>query len=175
MFNPNEFKEVADNVLNFESLPDEGKCRTAIGRYYYYIFLKIREIVKEVERDREDGIYGLLNRGAAHRVLPIYFKILACRINHRNLRMKLIKLSDELNELRDRRNEADYQLDSMIDSLMANDVKSRVEELEQIVDTISYEEPENKINIVGLKNILVYFRDILPTYNDVINMMYRRR
>jgi hypothetical protein len=118
--------------LNFESLPDEGKFRTAIGRYYYYIFLKIREIVREVEKDREDGIYGLLNRGTAHRVLPLYFKILAFRINNGNLRMKFIKLSDELNELRDKRNEADYQLDSMVDSLIANDVKNRWKNLSRL-------------------------------------------
>ena len=107
MLNVDEFKEVAEKLSNFKSLPDGGKYRTAIGRYYYYIFLKIREIIKEVEKDREDGIYELLNTGKAHRVLPAYFKVLSKKIELNELKESFIKLAKTLEDLRKLRNKCD--------------------------------------------------------------------
>ena len=114
MFNIDEFKEIAEKLPTFKSLPNEGKYRTAIGRYYYYIFLKLREVVKEIEQDREDGIYGLLNSGKAHKALPAYFRALSDKIRVNNLKNDLITLAEALEDLRKLRNMCDYDVDVSI-------------------------------------------------------------
>ncbi|ACX72881.1 conserved hypothetical protein [Methanocaldococcus vulcanius M7] len=177
MFDIDEFKEIAEKLPTFKSLPDEGKYRTAIGRYYYYIFLKLREIAKEIEEDREDGIYGLLNSGKAHGALPAYFTAFADNLRFdNNLRAELIKLADNLSRLRGKRNKCDYSIHENITFFDVIGAKKRVDTIEQIITNISYQKPKSKTKIVGLKNVLKYFKDKdkLPTYNDVINMMYRR-
>lgn len=52
-----------------------------------------------------------------------------------------------------------------------------IEIIEQTITNLSYQKPKSKTKIVGLKNVLKYFKDKdnLPTYNEVINIMYRRR
>ena len=175
MLNVDEFKEVAEKLSNFKSLPDGGKYRTAIGRYYYYIFLKIREIIKEVEKDREDGIYELLNTGKAHRVLPAYFKVLSKKIELNELKESFIKLAKTLEDLRKLRNKCDYEVDVSISFTKVIEAEVDIEIIEQIINNISYQEPKNNTEIVGLKNILIYFKDKLPSSDEIINIMYRRR
>jgi uncharacterized protein (UPF0332 family) len=170
-----EFKEVAEKLPTFKSLPDEGKYRTAIGRYYYYIFLKIREIVKEVEKDREDGIYGLLNTGKAHRALPAYFRALSKKVRVNKLRNSFIELAEALEDLRELRNKCDYEVDISISFTKVIEAEIDIEIIEQIISNISYQKPKSNTKIVGLKNILIYFQDKLPSTDEVINIMYRRR
>ena len=134
MLNVDEFKEVAEKLSNFKSLPDGGKYRTAIGRYYYYIFLKIREIIKEVEKDREDGIYGLLNTGKAHRALPAYFRALSKKVRVNKLRNSFIELAEALEDLRELRNSLSHEypddLPEIVDTI--NEVFEKLEFLEGI-------------------------------------------
>ena len=52
-FDCSEFKEIADKIQNFKSLPNEGRYSTAIGRYYYFIFLKIRDTIYGIDEREE--------------------------------------------------------------------------------------------------------------------------
>jgi len=177
VFNIDEFKEIAEKLPTFKSLPNEGKYRTAIGRYYYYIFLKLREVVKEIEQDREDGIYGLLNSGKAHKALPVYFRALSDKIRVNNLKNDLITLAEALEDLRKLRNMCDYDVEVSISFTKVIEAEIDIEIIEQTITNLSYQKPKSKTKIVGLKNVLKYFKDKdnLPTYNEVINIMYRRR
>ena len=78
-FNVEEFKEIADKISNFESLPNEGKYRTAIGRYYYYTFLTVRDMIYEV--DKREDVEKYYSSGLIHSFIRIYlnkFKL----VNH---------------------------------------------------------------------------------------------
>ena len=174
MFNIGEFKEVANKVPNYKSLPDEGKYRTAIGRDYYFIFLKLREIVKDVENDRENGIILYLNRGMAHTVLPIYFELLSNSIRSRKLKEDLNNISDSLRALRKLRNKCDYNLYSTITSYEVREAEDELNTIEDIISNITYKNQRDKIEIIGLKDILNHFKENLPSSDDVLNKIYSR-
>jgi hypothetical protein len=174
VYNINEFKEVANKVPNYKSLPDEGKYRTAIGRYYYFIFLKLREIVKDVEKDRENGIISYLDRGMAHAVLPIYFELFSNNIRSRKLKEDLNNISDSLRALRKLRNKCDYNIYSTITPYKVREAEDELNTIEDIISNITYKNQKNDIEIIGLKDILNHFKENLPSSDDVLNKMYSR-
>lgn len=174
MFDTNEFKEVASKVPNYRSLPDEGKYRTAIGRYYYYIFLKLREIVKDVEKDRENDIISYLNRGMAHTVLPVYFELLSNNITSRKLKNDLKEMSKSLIKLRKLRNTCDYNVYPTITAYNVEIAEDELNTIENIISNITYKNQRDEIEITGLKDILNHFKENLPSSDDVLNKIYSR-
>ena len=69
-FKCKEFKEIADNLPNFKSLPNEGRYRTAVGRYYYYTFLTVRDVIYEV--DKREDVEKYYSSGLIHSFIRIY-------------------------------------------------------------------------------------------------------
>ena len=58
-YNPKGFYNVAEMIKEDKSYKAEDRYRTAIGRYYYFIFLTIRDLILEV--DKRPLIQDLLN------------------------------------------------------------------------------------------------------------------
>jgi uncharacterized protein (UPF0332 family) len=175
-FDIDEFKEVAEKLPTFKSLPDEGKYRTAIGRYYYYIFLKLRNIIRYVENKRGNyRVLGLLKSGKAHKVVQIYFELLSKKNLDSKLSDDFLTISELLKVMRDKRNNADYQEDIPISKRDVEIMRKMVEMIDNIIETISYQNPEDDVEISGLINILIYFKDKLPSSDEIINIMYRGR
>jgi uncharacterized protein (UPF0332 family) len=103
MFDPIEFQHLGNQLLDDDDYHSESRFRTSIGRAYYSSFLVIREWLM-TNRKRK------LSKGArVHRQVIEELK----KINN--------QISQELNYLRDTRNNADYQLDTEINDELARD------------------------------------------------------
>jgi hypothetical protein len=48
-YNPKGFYDVAEKIKDDKNYKAESRYRTAIGRYYYFIFLKIRDLILKVD------------------------------------------------------------------------------------------------------------------------------
>ncbi|ACX72907.1 conserved hypothetical protein [Methanocaldococcus vulcanius M7] len=107
-FKCEEFKEIADKLPNFKSFPNEGKYRTAIGRYYYYTFLTIRNMIYRV--DERDEVKKYFFSGLIHSFIRLYLNEFSKIIRNR----KLIKVANKLKKLHDLRKKSDYNVNTKI-------------------------------------------------------------
>ncbi|XRO77339.1 hypothetical protein ACO3VM_02080 [Methanocaldococcus sp. 10A] len=150
-FDEEEFKKLAEwlflnnsqikNSFNIE----EGIYRSIIGRYYYYIFLKIRNIILSYDDDNVNSF----NKGDAHRLITLYLKALDEILE---LNGDLEDIADSLSQLRDLRNKADYETYKKI---TWNDVlraKGWVEDIELSLQNIKFRD------IKGFENILEHIK-----------------
>jgi uncharacterized protein (UPF0332 family) len=94
---PSDFKSHADRVDDTHN--DEIARRSSISRKYYYIFHRVRE-----ENDGHAKSH-FTYRGGDHQEVSKFLE----RIGHKNL-------SDLYDNLRSKRNEADYDIDKSIGS-----------------------------------------------------------
>lgn len=91
---PSDFEDHSDRISN--DYNDEISCRSAISRKYYYIFHLIRE------QNRSHFSFEQGDHGRA--------KTLARQKGGKSL-------ADDLDDLRDERNRADYDIDDNVENL----------------------------------------------------------
>lgn len=99
MFDPALFAEIGKNIANAGSLDKEARCRTALGRAYYALFLSIRSALRQAQGRPIHGREDHLDHGR----LPI-----ALYSAEDPALSAIAKLLDELNRAR---RTADYVLD----------------------------------------------------------------
>jgi uncharacterized protein (UPF0332 family) len=95
MFDPQSFLDLAEALLKDRSYHEETKSRTSIGRAYYAIFLNVRETLPRRIKSQA--------RGSTHLWLIDLLKTSQTNGNRR--------FGFSLQNLRDDRNKADYELD----------------------------------------------------------------
>jgi len=131
-----EFKELANALthIHFQKC-EEGKNRTIISRYYYYIFLKIRdEIIFNYDTNPEtkDG----LTSPKAHGLLRKYIR----EVSKKSLKIHGIQWDEKekineiitfLEQLHKQRKDADYEVRKAIDTDDVNSALEKVQEIEQ--------------------------------------------
>ncbi|WP_175059471.1 hypothetical protein [Thermococcus sp. 2319x1] len=131
-----EFKDVANYLRSLNNVEfQEGKERTAISRFYYYIFLRLRnEIIFNL--DTRDVIKKLLSSSKAHSLVRRYIKEVA-RASRSLVGMYYSHIRDIsdiegfLYQLHDKRKIADYDIDYAISSEELETVIQLVQEIEQ--------------------------------------------
>jgi len=94
---PDDFKSHSERIEDYE---DEIARRCAISRRYYYIFHLLRE--ENNPHSQSYFNYGPGDHGEASSFIQ--------RVGYKNL-------ADDLDDLRDARNEADYDIDDNISDL----------------------------------------------------------
>jgi len=147
-FNVEEFKEIADKILNLETLSEEGKYRTAIGRYYYYTFLKIRDIILKI--DKREGIHDYFKTGKAHLLVRVYLSKLGDVLN-----LDILKdVSFDLYNLHKLRKLADYNTDRTVKYAKVRITRKLSHDIIKSLDTLEYN------GVVGFENILKYLKKI---------------
>jgi len=146
-FDCNEFKEVADKIQNFNSLPSEGKYRTAIGRYYYFIFLKIRDIIYNI--DEREKIRKYYFSGLIHKFIRLYLFNLSKITNDR----KLIRVANKLKKLHDLRKKSDYNVDAKISINDVEDAEKYVDDILYLLNSVEFQ------NVKGIENILKHLKE----------------
>ena len=109
------FDYIADKIQNFKSLPNEGKYRTAIGRYYYFIFLKIRDTIYGIDEREEIKKYYF--SGLIHKFIRLYLFELSKIIGNR----KLIRVANKLKKLHNLRKKSDYNIGDKINTMDVKD------------------------------------------------------
>jgi len=136
-----EFKELA-NVLTHKHFQkcEEGKNRTIISRYYYYIFLKIRdEIILNYDMNPETKDF--LTSPKAHGLLRKYIR----EVSKKSLKLygtpiyqkeQLHEIAIFLGQLHKQRKDADYEVRKTIDANDVNSALEKVQEIEQRLDLL---------------------------------------
>jgi len=74
-YHPKGFYDVAEVLKDDKNYKAEDRYRTAIRRYYYFIFLTVRDLI--LKADRRPLIQSLLNSSRSHTYLRIYLEELA--------------------------------------------------------------------------------------------------
>jgi len=146
-----EFKDLADTLetLKLKNC-DEGRNRTRISRYYYYIFLRLRnEIIFTYEPDQKTNEDW--KSGKAHALLRKHIRQIAKEA--RKLRWipwddreKVAEIAGLLDQLHQQRKDADYELDIEITADDAEKAKLKVKEIENrlpLLETILKKLNEN--------------------------------
>ena len=147
-FNIEEFKEIADKISNFESLPNEGKYRTAMGRYYYYTFLKIRDMILEI--DEREEIRDYFKTGKAHLLVRVYLSKLSDIID-----LDILKhVSLDLYNLHKIRKLADYDTDRTVKYVKVKIVRRLSHDIIKTLNTLEYN------GVIGFENILKHLKKI---------------
>ena len=137
MIYPSEFSIVADRILN-ELGKEEIYIRTYIGRKYYYLFLELREKVKDKisneylfylneEENIRINLHSLLKNFlfnlSINRNLPI------------DIRKKLRNGAKSFRSLRKLRNASDYKIYSTI-ALSIQDINKHIENIEAVIQEL---------------------------------------
>ncbi|ADC69832.1 hypothetical protein MFS40622_1153 [Methanocaldococcus sp. FS406-22] len=147
-FNVEEFKEIADKIPNFKSLPNEGRYRTAIGRYYYYTFLKIRDIILEV--DEREEIRDYFKTGKSHHLVRVYLSKLGDILN-----LDILKeISSDLYNLHRIRKLADYNTDRTVKYIKVKIARKLSYNIIKTLNTLEYN------GVIGFENILKHLKKI---------------
>ena len=147
-FDCSEFKEIADKIQNFKSLPNEGRYRTAIGRYYYFIFLKIRDTIYGIDEREEIKKYYF--SGLIHKFIRLYLFELSKIIGNR----KLIRVANKLKKLHNLRKKSDYNIGDKINTMDVKDAKKYVDDILYLLNTVEFQ------GVVGFENILKHLKKI---------------
>lgn len=137
---PSDFYYVAEDLLEnsrkFKSR--EGLFRTAISRYYYYLYLEVREIITAMDKSMESQLKGQ-NVVDAHKKIKDYIwnvYSMATRNSRKyyieQYKIQSIKLlKNTLSNLLKMRKKSDYELESTISAKEANDAKERINKLHE--------------------------------------------
>jgi len=170
-----EFYELAEFL--YKNPPqgiEEGAYRSAISRYYYFAFLRLRDNI--VKHDTRDEIKDLLNSPqaySAHAALQVYLQELG-RISMKDHTLKstvgvtdigrvTFTLAQELRNLHNKRKFADYDTKE----IDMTELKTHVMESKQLADII-----KSKIN----KTItLLGMVTSLPNAEDIKKKLERKK
>jgi len=135
-----EFKDVANYLKDLNNVGfQEGKERTAISRFYYYIFLRIRnEIIFKI--DTRDDVKDLLSSPQAHGLVRKYLKEVAKTSKsligmYRSHIKDIFDIEGFLFQMHDKRKNADYEIDEIMPPEEIETVVQLVQEIEQRLDT----------------------------------------
>lgn len=101
--NPEDLLDLAKS-LHGQAKESEAYRRSAISRYYYAMYHKVHSILEQEPLDYNKG---------CHENLIKYLKNEAQHDEPHDFRI-LVRLAESLRQERDRRNNADYQLDESI-------------------------------------------------------------
>ena len=137
---PLDFYYVAEDLLenNGKFKSKEGLFRTAISRYYYYLYLEVREIITSLDKKMEPQLKGQ-NVVDAHKKVRDYLK----RVYYIGKRKaqtyqieqykldSLYSLKNALSNLLKMRKDADYELEINISEKEVNDAKERINEIRE--------------------------------------------
>jgi hypothetical protein len=147
-FKCKEFKEIADNLPNFKSLPNEGRYRTAIGRYYYYTFLTVRDMIYKV--DKREDVEKYYSSGLIHSFIRIYLYKLSKNIGSDELN----NASRLLSKLHFLRKLADYNTNEKITYKHVLRAKRYSQSIIETLNTLEYN------GVIGFENILKHLKKI---------------
>lgn len=127
MFAPSDFHTCAQEIFKrkFENTPDNARYRTSVGRFYYYIFLKIRDKVKSAYPE----IIPRLSDGNTHSILIRSFQLAG-----------YLKLSRNLKQLRDGRNKADYDSVILINKSFTSNCQRCLTEIEEELVHVKFDD-----------------------------------
>lgn len=123
----------------------EGVYRTIIGRYYYYVFLKIRNTILTYDV----GNANSFDDGNAHILVVSYLTALDDILE---LDGELESIATNLTKLRRLRNDADYKTNKEITMDDVNRAKGWAMDIEISLNSVEFEEK------VGFENILDYIK-----------------
>ena len=143
-YNPKGFYDVAETIRDDKSYKAEDRYRTAIGRYYYFVFLTIRDLILNV--DKRPLIQDLLNSPKSHTYLRLYLKELSEITENHEFEI----LSHKIKKLHELRKLADYNTKLKITYGYVKDAKKLADEIIDELNSITYD------NKKGLKDILEY-------------------
>jgi hypothetical protein len=143
-----KFKEIARYLLNeSHNVDNEIILRTVINRYYYYVFLYLREHIAKIDGREEvkiilypsdeDNPEGKKPKIGAHTFLLKYIKHVAnnskiCGFGDNTLAY----IVDAFSELLTYRKLADYNLKEDLNEEMLEDVKGYVEDIESYCEKL---------------------------------------
>ena len=102
-YNPKGFYDVAEKIKDDKNYKAESRYRTAIGRYYYFIFLKIRDLILKI--DKRPEIQWALNSPRSHAYVRLYLDELAEITNNEDFE----RISENVGRLHNLRKLADYR------------------------------------------------------------------
>lgn len=131
-----EFRDVAEYLSTLSSVSFlEGKERTAISRFYYYVFLRIRnEIIFQFDSRKE--IREALSSSSAHGLVRRYIREVAkvskqlSGMYQTHLR-EIFEIAALMDQLHHKRKIADYDIDIRVDLEDVNSAANLVGEIEQ--------------------------------------------
>lgn len=141
-YNPKGFHEIAETIKDDENYKSESRYRTSIGRYYYYIYLTVRDLI--LKSDKRPNILWALSSSKSHANIRLYIKELAEITNNDDFE----KLAEKIKSLHELRKKADYITHIRITSNNIEKAEELTNEIIQLLENIKYS------NKKGLKNIL---------------------
>ncbi|RUM60327.1 MAG: hypothetical protein DSY59_03180 [Persephonella sp.] len=145
MFTPKDFKNLSTELKEKQNVFKCGEgalSRTSISRLYYYIFLECREIINDKLNDRNKIIFASEDcKKKHHYIVQVILYRLAKATKNENISF----LSNILNEFREIRNDADYNLEIDITFEDYNVLIDFKEEIENCVEELK-NIPKNKFN-----------------------------
>ena len=147
-FKCEEFKAIADNLPNFKSLPNEGRYRTAIGRYYYYTFLTVRDMIYRV--DKREDIEKYYSSGLIHSFIRIYLNKFSKNTDNDELNIASMLLS----KLHFLRKLADYNTNEKITYNHVLRAKRYSQSIIETLNTLEYN------GVIGFENILKHLKEL---------------
>ncbi len=143
-YKPKGFYDVAEVLKDDKNYKAEDRYRTAIGRYYYFIFLTVRDLILKV--DGRPLIQSLLNSPKSHTYVRRYLE----ELSEITRNIEFMDISKKIKRLHYLRKLADYRTDIKITYHHAEDAKKLADEIIDNVDSITYS------NKKGLKDIIEY-------------------
>ncbi len=137
---PYQFKELGDELISLEfSLSrklgsGEPIYRTSIGRFYYYVFLELRETLK-VNLPKDLKLYLSEESGLNHHcILQETLKELSFILSDKDIR----KAYESLKSLRKSRNTSDYDMIVSVDKSKVTYAKVDIKRIEKVISRIPY-------------------------------------
>ncbi|WP_017662604.1 HEPN domain-containing protein [Baaleninema simplex] len=103
-FDGKNFLVLAEKILKNSQFPSEASYRTSISRAYYAVFLTAREYIKVKNPTNWQNI--ITRGGNVHKKVKNYY---ASRFGNNGKR-----ITNKLNSLRKKRNNADYEISTVI-------------------------------------------------------------
>ncbi|KUH33915.1 hypothetical protein APY94_04075 [Thermococcus celericrescens] len=132
-----DFRELATRLDNFNpGLYAEAKIRTQISRYYYYIFLHLRDEII-LKYDKRQKTKEKLTKGSVHSALGTYLAKIVITLKTLKVEDYIIRdltdLITNLDQLKKDRTDSDYQLDLPISTKRLENAEKRVAKIERYI------------------------------------------
>lgn len=140
---PREFYNTAEELLkSFNRFSNkEGISRTIVSRYYYYLYLEIREIIVSIDKTMEKELKGEsvidAHKKVRNYLRDIYYtaKRELSKYEFQQYEVESIRtLKNALSNLFKMRKEADYELDLQINREKAKEAKTRVDSVSDAIE-----------------------------------------
>ncbi|WP_457570102.1 hypothetical protein [Desulfurobacterium sp.] len=134
--------KIANTIKNMEVVE-----RNIVGRFYYYVYLEVRESLK-VNLLKEHKVLIEEGRGVnLHCILPETLKVISMLIRNQNreLSLKFKVAADSLRDLRKLRNDCDYKTNIFVDNIACQIAANKVSDILPVIVEI----PNLDRNILG--------------------------